>query len=173
MPQAEGTSTSPTPQRRSRPAAAPRFAPTTTSTPQVRRACAAGQARSKHADCVVCRQAIFADEERCKDQTGAYYHQKCWRAQGPAKHARDPGEERKVFDKDTGRWLTESDIIAMEAMAAAKGKGEGLKPKPLPLAAGGAPAAGVPRTRIVFIAEMGALSRGEIDATMDGCVEAP
>ena len=49
MPQAEGTSTSPTPQRRSRPAAAPRFAPTTTSTPQVRRACAAGQARSASA----------------------------------------------------------------------------------------------------------------------------
>lgn len=41
------------------------------------------------------------------------------------------------------------------------------------LTAGGAPAAGVPRTRIVFIAEMGALSRGEIDAIMDGCVEAP
>jgi len=29
------------------------------------------------------------------------------------------GGERKVFDKDSGRWLTESDIIAMEAMAAA------------------------------------------------------
>ena len=29
------------------------------------------------------------------------------------------GGERKVFDKDNGRWLTESDIIAMEAMAAA------------------------------------------------------
>ncbi|MHC2337816.1 CobW family GTP-binding protein [Bradyrhizobium sp. USDA 4454] len=40
------------------------------------------------------------------------------------------------------------------------------------LAAGGVPAAGVPRTRIVFIAEMGALSRAEIDEVMQGCVEA-
>jgi len=39
------------------------------------------------------------------------------------------------------------------------------------LAAGEAPAPGVPRTRIVFIAEMGVLSRAEIDAIMQGCVE--
>jgi len=40
------------------------------------------------------------------------------------------------------------------------------------LAPGGAPAAGMPRTRIVFIAEIGVLTRAEIDAIMDGCVEA-
>lgn len=40
------------------------------------------------------------------------------------------------------------------------------------LAAGGVPAPGVPRTRLVFIAEMGALSRAEIDEIMQGCVEA-
>ena len=40
------------------------------------------------------------------------------------------------------------------------------------LAAGGVPAPDVPRTRIVFIAELGALSRAEIDAVMAGCVEA-
>ncbi|WP_456728602.1 CobW family GTP-binding protein [Bradyrhizobium sp. USDA 3364] len=39
------------------------------------------------------------------------------------------------------------------------------------LAAGGVLAPGVPRTRLVFIAEMGALSRAEIDAIMQGCVE--
>ncbi|WGS20377.1 MULTISPECIES: GTP-binding protein [unclassified Bradyrhizobium] len=39
------------------------------------------------------------------------------------------------------------------------------------LAAGEAPAPGVPRTRIVFIAEMGVLSRAEIDAIMEACVE--
>ncbi|WP_407148971.1 CobW family GTP-binding protein [Bradyrhizobium sp. ORS 86] len=39
------------------------------------------------------------------------------------------------------------------------------------LAAGEAPAPDVPRTRIVFIAEMGVLSRAEIDAIMQGCVE--
>ena len=40
------------------------------------------------------------------------------------------------------------------------------------LAPGGASAPGVPRTRIVFIAELGVLSRAEIDRIMEGCVDA-
>jgi G3E family GTPase len=40
------------------------------------------------------------------------------------------------------------------------------------LAPGGTPPAGVPRARIVFIAEVGVLSREEIDRVMEGCVEA-
>lgn len=40
------------------------------------------------------------------------------------------------------------------------------------LAAGGTPAAGVPRARIVFIAEIGVLSLAEIDGIMQGCIEA-
>src|SRR6476620_2188508 len=40
------------------------------------------------------------------------------------------------------------------------------------LAPGGALAAGVPRTRIVFIAELGVLARAEIDSIMASCVEA-
>jgi G3E family GTPase len=40
------------------------------------------------------------------------------------------------------------------------------------LAPGGTPAAGVLRTRIVFIAEMGVLSKGEIDMVMDACIGA-
>jgi G3E family GTPase len=40
------------------------------------------------------------------------------------------------------------------------------------LAPGGLPAAGVPKARIVFIAEIGALSRAEIDRIMEGCIEA-
>jgi len=39
------------------------------------------------------------------------------------------------------------------------------------LAPGGARGEGVPRARIVFISEMGVLSRAEIDAIMEGCVE--
>jgi G3E family GTPase len=39
------------------------------------------------------------------------------------------------------------------------------------LAAGGTPAAGTPRTRIVFVAEIGALSREDIETTMQQCVE--
>ncbi|KJC47086.1 GTPase [Bradyrhizobium sp. LTSP885] len=40
------------------------------------------------------------------------------------------------------------------------------------LAPGGVSAPGVPRTRIVFIAELGVLSRAEIDRIMEGCVDA-
>lgn len=40
------------------------------------------------------------------------------------------------------------------------------------LAGGGVPVPGAPRSRIVFIAEMGALSRDEVDSAMAACVEA-
>ncbi|MDA9424265.1 MULTISPECIES: CobW family GTP-binding protein [Bradyrhizobium] len=40
------------------------------------------------------------------------------------------------------------------------------------LAPGDAPAAGVPRTRIVFIAELGVLSKAELDGIMEACVAA-
>ena len=40
------------------------------------------------------------------------------------------------------------------------------------LAPGGTPPAGMPRTRIVFVAEIGVLSRAEIDRAMEGCIEA-
>ena len=40
------------------------------------------------------------------------------------------------------------------------------------LAPGGTPTAGVPRARIVFVAEIGVLSRTEIDSIMEGCIEA-
>jgi hypothetical protein len=39
------------------------------------------------------------------------------------------------------------------------------------LAPGGTPAAGMPRTRIVFVAEIGVLSSAEIDSIMEGCIE--
>jgi G3E family GTPase len=40
------------------------------------------------------------------------------------------------------------------------------------LAPGGTPTAGMPRTRIVFVAEIGVLSSAEIDRIMEGCIEA-
>jgi G3E family GTPase len=40
------------------------------------------------------------------------------------------------------------------------------------LAPGATLAAGMPRTRIVFVAEIGLLSRAEIDSIMQGCIEA-
>ena len=39
------------------------------------------------------------------------------------------------------------------------------------LAPGGLPAAGVPRARIVFIAELAVLSKAEIDRIMEECIE--
>jgi len=39
------------------------------------------------------------------------------------------------------------------------------------LAPGGTPAAGMPRTRIVFVAEIGVLSRAEVDKVMQECIE--
>ena len=39
------------------------------------------------------------------------------------------------------------------------------------LAPGGAPSSGVPQSRIVFIAELGVLSRAELDQIMDTCVD--
>ncbi|MDN5000933.1 CobW family GTP-binding protein [Bradyrhizobium sp. GCM10027634] len=41
------------------------------------------------------------------------------------------------------------------------------------LAPGDAPAPGVPRARIVFIAELGVLSKAEVDGLMDGCIALP
>jgi G3E family GTPase len=40
------------------------------------------------------------------------------------------------------------------------------------LAPGDTPTAGMPRTRIVFVAEIGVLSKTEIDSIMQGCIEA-
>jgi G3E family GTPase len=40
------------------------------------------------------------------------------------------------------------------------------------LAPGGTPTAGMPRTRIVFVAEIGVLSRAEIDSIMEACIDA-
>ncbi|KRQ14232.1 CobW family GTP-binding protein [Bradyrhizobium manausense] len=41
------------------------------------------------------------------------------------------------------------------------------------LAPGDAPAPGMPRARIVFIAELGVLAKAELDALMDGCIASP
>jgi hypothetical protein len=39
------------------------------------------------------------------------------------------------------------------------------------LAAAGTTSPGLPRTRIVFVAEIGVLSRAEIDGIMQGCIK--
>ena len=107
---------------------------------------------------------------------------------------REPGLRRPVVDRfETLSWTSESPVSLPRLQAAigrlapklarAKGLFETVeRPGQLTvfqlaggratLAAGGTPAAGVPRARIVFIAEIGVLSDAEIDGIMQGCIVA-
>jgi G3E family GTPase len=107
---------------------------------------------------------------------------------------REPGPRRPVADRfATLSWTSESPLSlprlqqAIGRLAPKLARAKGLfetveQPGRLTvfqfaggratLAPGGMLAAGVPRARIVFIADMGVLSRAEIDRIMDGCVEA-
>jgi G3E family GTPase len=107
---------------------------------------------------------------------------------------REPGRRRPVADRfETLSWTSESPVSLPRLQAAigrlapklarAKGLFETVEqPGQLTvfqfaggratLAAGGTPGVGVPRARIVFIAEIGVLSGAEIDGIMAGCIEA-
>jgi G3E family GTPase len=106
---------------------------------------------------------------------------------------REPGPRRPAADRfETLSWTSESPIVlarfqqTIERLAPKLARAKGLfetveQPgKQLvfqlaggraTLAAARAPAAGMPRTRIVFVAELGVLSRAELDNIMQGCVE--
>jgi G3E family GTPase len=107
---------------------------------------------------------------------------------------REPGPRRPVVDRfETLSWTSERPVLlsrlqqAIGRLAPKLARAKGLfetveQPGRLmvfqlaggraTLAPGGTPAPGVPRTRIVFIAELGALSGVEIDRIMAGCVDA-
>ena len=107
---------------------------------------------------------------------------------------REPGPRRPAADRfETLGWSSDRPVLlprlqqAIEKLAPKLARAKGLfetveQPGRLTvfqlaggratLAAGGTPAPGVPRSRIVFIAEMGVLSRTELDAIMEGCVAA-
>jgi G3E family GTPase len=107
---------------------------------------------------------------------------------------REPGPRRPVADRfETLSWTSESPLSlprlqqAIGRLAPKLARAKGLfetveQPGRLTvfqfaggratLAPGGTPVAGVPRARIVFIAEIGVLSRTEIDNIMHGCIEA-
>ena len=107
---------------------------------------------------------------------------------------REPGPRRPAEDRfETLSWTSERPVSLprlqqaigklMPKLARAKGLFETVEqPGRLTvfqlaggratLAPGKAPAAGVPRTRIVFIAEIGMLSIAEIESVMAACVEA-
>ena len=107
---------------------------------------------------------------------------------------REPGPRRPVADRfETLSWTSERPVSlprlqqAIGRLAPKLARAKGLfetveQPGRLmlfqfaggraTLAPGGTPAAGVPRARIVFIAEIGVLSRAEIDKIMEACIEA-
>ena len=107
---------------------------------------------------------------------------------------REPGRRGPAADRfETLSWTSESPLSLPRLQAAigrlapklarAKGLFETLEqPGRLTvfqfaggratLAPGGTPPAGVPLARIVFIAEIGVLSRAEIDSIMEGCIDA-
>ncbi len=105
---------------------------------------------------------------------------------------RDPGRRRPASDRfETLSWTSEQPVSLPRLQAAivrlaprlarAKGLFETVEQPGrqllfqlaggrATLAAAGAPPPGVPRVRIVFIAEIGVLSAAEIGRTMEGCV---
>jgi len=107
---------------------------------------------------------------------------------------REPGRRRPAADRfETLSWTSEQPVSlsrlqqAIGRLAPKLARAKGLfdtvdRPGRLMvfqfaggraiLAPGGTPKAGMPRTRIVFVAEIGVLSRAEIDRIMEGCIEA-
>jgi G3E family GTPase len=105
---------------------------------------------------------------------------------------RDPGPRRPAADRfETLSWTSEQPVSlprleqAIGRLAPKLARAKGLfetveQPGRLmvfqfaggraTLAPDGTPAAGMPRARFVFIAEIGALTRADIDTIMDGCV---
>ncbi|HTB01821.1 MAG TPA: GTP-binding protein [Bradyrhizobium sp.] len=106
---------------------------------------------------------------------------------------REPGRPRPAADRfETLSWTSEQPVSlprlqqAIGRLAPKLARAKGLfEPVEQPgrsmvfqfaggratLAPAGTPTAGMPRTRIVFVAEIGVLSRAEIDSIMEGCVE--
>ncbi len=107
---------------------------------------------------------------------------------------RDPGRRRPAADRfETLSWISEQPVslprlqTAIGRLAPKLARAKGLfetAEQPgrqllfqfaggrATLAAIGKPASGTPRTRIVFIAEIGVLSTAEVGRVMDGCVDA-
>jgi G3E family GTPase len=112
----------------------------------------------------------------------------------PAPREREPGRQRPAADRfETLSWTSERPVSlarlqqAINRLAPRLARAKGLfdtieQPGKsmvfqfaggrATLAPGGMRPVGVPRTRIVFVAEIGELSRAEIDRIMQGCIEA-
>jgi G3E family GTPase len=107
--------------------------------------------------------------------------------------SREPGRQRPAADRfETLSWTSEAPVSLSRFQEAigrlapklvrAKGLFEAIEQpgklmvfqfagRRATLAPVGTPREGVPRTRIVFVAELGVLSRDEIDGIMQGCID--
>src|SRR6267378_4930307 len=151
---------------------------------------AAGRAQLRDAVRVLRPAAVVVDALRGEVPVALLFPADVDRVPAP----REPGPRRPAVDRfETLSWTSERPVSlprlqqAIGRLAPKLARAKGLfetveQPGRLmvfqlaggraTLAPGGALAAGVPRARIVFIAEIGVLSRAEIDNTMEECVEA-
>ena len=151
---------------------------------------AAGGAQMRDAVRVLCPAAVMVDALHGDVPAALLFPEDADCVRAP----RDPGPRRPAADRfETLSWMSERPVslprlqraIARLApkLARAKGLFETVEQPGrfmvfqfaggrATLAPGGTPPTGVPRARIVFIAEIGILSRAEIDSIMDECIEA-
>jgi G3E family GTPase len=151
---------------------------------------AAGYARVRDAVRAIRPAAVLVDAPHGAVPTALLFAPDVDRVPAP----REPGRRRPAVDRfETLSWTSQHPVSlsrlqeAIGRLAPKLARAKGLfdtveEPGRLmvfqfaggraTLAQGGTPAAGTPRTRIVFVAELGVLSSAEIDRIMEGCVEA-
>ena len=151
---------------------------------------AADQARVRDAVRLMRPAAVLVDAPHGEIPAALLFSPDVDRAPAP----REPGRPRPAADRfETLSWTSEQPVSlsrlqqAIGRLAPKLARAKGLfdtveQPGRLmvfqfaggraTLALGGTPTAGMPRTRIVFVAEIGVLSSAEIDRIMEGCIEA-
>ena len=151
---------------------------------------AAGLAQVRHAVSAIRPAAVLIDAPHGEVPAALLFPTEMDRVPAP----REPGRRRPAADRfETLSWTSEQPVSlsrlqqAIGRLAPKLARAKGLfdtvdQPGRLMvfqfaggraiLAPGGTPKAGMPRTRIVFVAEIGVLSRAEIDRIMEGCIEA-
>jgi G3E family GTPase len=150
----------------------------------------ADQARLRDAIRAMRPTAVLVDAPHGKIPLALLFLSAADRAPAP----REPGRPRPAADRfETLSWTSEQPVSlsrlqqAIGRLAPKLARAKGLfdtveQPGRLmvfqfaggraTLAPGGAPTPGMPRTRIVFVAEIGVLSSAEVDSIMEGCIDA-
>jgi G3E family GTPase len=150
----------------------------------------ADQARMRDAVRAMRPTAVLVDAPHGKIPLALLFLSAADRAPAP----REPGRPRPAADRfETLSWTSEQPVSlsrlqqAIGRLAPKLARAKGLfdtveQPGRLmvfqfaggraTLAPGGTPTPGMPRTRIVFVAEIGVLSSAEVDSIMEGCIDA-